>query len=128
MNYTQNYQLPQWEKTDRIMMDDFNNAFGRLETALNGKCHLLVGTYQGNGKDNRFIDLGKTPLAVLLCDENSNMRDGSYTFGGIATQGSATLGLSITEGGFTVRESGNVNCNFISNGYPRTYRYIALFG
>ena len=33
MNYTENYHLPQWEKPDRIMMNDFNDAFQRLEAA-----------------------------------------------------------------------------------------------
>ena len=36
MNYTQNYQLPQWVETDRILMDDFNDAFSALDTALDG--------------------------------------------------------------------------------------------
>ena len=34
MNYTQNYHLPQWVRSDRIMMDDFNDAMNRLETGL----------------------------------------------------------------------------------------------
>ena len=36
MNYTNNYHLPQWEKTDRVLMDDFNQAMSRLEEGLNG--------------------------------------------------------------------------------------------
>lgn len=34
MNYTKNYHLPQWEKADRIMMDDFNTAMAGIETGL----------------------------------------------------------------------------------------------
>ena len=34
MKKTTNYQLNQWEKTDRIMMDDFNTDNAKLETAL----------------------------------------------------------------------------------------------
>ena len=127
MNYTQNYQLPQWEKDDRIMMDDFNDAFGQLETALNNKCHMLIGTYVGNGQDNRFINLGRTPLAVILCDEHNEMQDGSYTYGGIALHGTPCIGFTITEGGFTVRQSGNLNCNYTGPYGSRTYSYIALF-
>ena len=37
MNYTQNYQLPQWVESDRVLMDDFNDMTGKLETALSGK-------------------------------------------------------------------------------------------
>lgn len=54
--------------------------------------------------------------------------DSGYAYGGIVmTAGLETIGLSITTNGFTVKQSGNANCNFISNGYPTTYRYLAFF-
>lgn len=34
MNYTENYQLPQWAKSDRILMDDFNLAMTIIEHGL----------------------------------------------------------------------------------------------
>lgn len=34
MNYTSNYHLPQWEMSDRVMMEDFNQAMSRLDTGL----------------------------------------------------------------------------------------------
>lgn len=34
MNKTDNYQLSQWEKTDRIMMEDFNRDNANIEAAL----------------------------------------------------------------------------------------------
>ena len=36
METTTNYKLPQWVKADQIKMDDFNAAFGKIETALSG--------------------------------------------------------------------------------------------
>ena len=36
MQKTTNYQLPKWEKTDRILMDDFNGMTAALDTALHG--------------------------------------------------------------------------------------------
>lgn len=36
MQKTTNYQLPKWEKTDRIRMDDFNGMTGALDTTLHG--------------------------------------------------------------------------------------------
>ena len=50
MNYTQNYQLPQWESSDRILMDDFNDAMEKLEDGLSEKIGITFGTYTGNGK------------------------------------------------------------------------------
>ena len=34
MNYTKTYHLPQWEKSDRIMMEDFNAMCGNMEAGL----------------------------------------------------------------------------------------------
>ena len=34
MNYTKNHHLPQWEKTDRIMMEDFNQMCADMEAGL----------------------------------------------------------------------------------------------
>ena len=34
MNQTEHYKLSQWEKTDRIMMDDFNRDNANIETVL----------------------------------------------------------------------------------------------
>ena len=34
MTKTTNYQLPKWEKTDRIQMDDFNDAMSKIDAAV----------------------------------------------------------------------------------------------
>lgn len=34
MNYTKNYHLPQWEESDRIMMEDFNHAMADIEAGI----------------------------------------------------------------------------------------------
>ena len=34
MNYTENYQLPQWEETDRVLRKDFNAAMEKVDTQL----------------------------------------------------------------------------------------------
>ena len=34
MNQTPNYQLNQWDKTDRIQMEDFNADNAKIEAAL----------------------------------------------------------------------------------------------
>ena len=36
MNYTENYQLPQWVETDRIMMEDFNQAMADIDAGIAG--------------------------------------------------------------------------------------------
>ena len=91
MNYTTNYQLPQWVKEDRIMMEDFNDMTAKVDEALGtvsedvaaqtaaiaakGNCQIYTGSYVGNGKygssnRNTFTFPGK-PLVVLIGEEKS---------------------------------------------------------
>lgn len=34
MNYTENYHLPQWVESDRVQMEDFNEAMANIEEGL----------------------------------------------------------------------------------------------
>ena len=43
MNKTANFDLPQWEKSDFIQMDDFNAAFGTLDGALKAQSDAIAG-------------------------------------------------------------------------------------
>lgn len=65
INKTANFQLTQWEKTDRIMMEDFNRDNAAIDTALKGNadkaaalqtalascgnCQIGISTYTGTG-------------------------------------------------------------------------------
>ena len=76
-NYTKNYQLSQWEKSDRVLMEDFNADNAKIDTALKaeagaraaadsainttlaahtvditktGNCQIYTTSYVGNGK------------------------------------------------------------------------------
>ena len=47
MDYTTNYHLPQWVESDRIMMEDFNEAMAAIEKGLtDGKNDLKAGMEQ----------------------------------------------------------------------------------
>ena len=86
---TKNYALPKWKKSDFIQMDDFNDAFAKLDTALKAEadaraaadstaskalsaleqtvtksklCRIKYGSYTGNGKT------GKANPNTLSCD------------------------------------------------------------
>ena len=37
MDYTTNYHLPQWVESDRIMMEDFNEAMAAIEKRVDGR-------------------------------------------------------------------------------------------
>ena len=85
-NQTPNYALNQWERDDRILMDDFNadnakidaalksgaDARAALQGALNrkGNCSIGVFTYNGTGKygpDNPTrITFPRVPAAFIV--------------------------------------------------------------
>ena len=43
MTKTTNYQLPKWEKTDRIQMKDFNDMTATLDAALKANADAIAG-------------------------------------------------------------------------------------
>ena len=42
MTKTTNYQLPKWEKTDRVQMKDFNDMTATLDTALKANADAIA--------------------------------------------------------------------------------------
>ena len=91
MEKTTNYQLPKWEKSDFIKMDDFNDAFGKLDAALKAasdsadtansgvtalaqdlgaggqNCRAVTGSYTGTGTYGEANKLTiQTPFKPLM--------------------------------------------------------------
>ena len=86
INKTANFQLTQWEKTDRIMMEDFNRDNAAIDAALKssadgvaalqtalagaGNCKIEVKTYTGTGtygsSNPNTLTFSAAPLLVLL--------------------------------------------------------------
>ena len=50
MNYTENYHLPQWDETDRILRKDFNSAMAQLEEGLTGNRDTAEDLRQSGGE------------------------------------------------------------------------------
>ena len=88
MTKTTNYQLPKWEKTDRIQMKDFNDMTATLDAALKanadaaaaasaavalcGNCKIETSTYTGNdqfGKEHpTSLTFPKCPAMFFVLD------------------------------------------------------------
>ena len=96
MNKTANFQLTQWEKTDRILMEVFNSDNEKIDTALKsnadgvaalqtalascGNCKIVYGTYTGNGKSgsanpNKLTFDGKPVLVIVQAQSNTTNYD-----------------------------------------------------
>ena len=111
MTKTTNYQLPKWEKTDRIQMKDFNDMTATLDAALKanadtaaaasaavalcGNCKIETSTYTGNGKYGSAnpvtLTFPKKPSLVIvfgydalliITDHNSGRTDSIVYDGG----------------------------------------------
>lgn len=114
MNHTPNLQLPQWEASDRIHHEDFNDAFAAIDEAVAANTaaitRIATGSYVGDDTAERFIPLDFTPQAVLVA-RSDGMTAKDVTdlccYGGLALRGepcvigSATA-ISTEEGGFKV--------------------------
>ena len=91
MNKTANFQLTQWEKTDRIMMEDFNrdnaaidaalkssaDGVAALQTALEkcGNCRITISSYTGTGTLGEAhptsLTFAEPPLLVFILGPES---------------------------------------------------------
>ena len=151
MNYTQNHHLPQWVKTDRIMMDDFNQAMADMESALNSNAQAaagaqatadeaktlasaayspdqkpyVTGSYAGNGS-TLTVEVGFRPSFVIISGMDLSVKDSfrfiQYT--GISGGKKLHNCVTMTNTGFTVTApSGDSIPNL--NGV-RQYDYIAF--
>ena len=148
MTYTTNYQLPQWVKSDRIMMDDFNNANQKLDTALKsqadtlaqhaqallevGNCIFYTTTYtgtggQGSGSRNS-LTFPHTPYFVAVTGENRGhilLFRGANAYANIGA--GANYHGAVSWSGKTVywyTGSGHVNAQMNESGV--TYQVLAL--
>lgn len=78
-DYTEHYQLHQWEPEDPFLRVDFNEDLQKIDTALGGIPQIVVGTYTGteNVSTSTKIDLGFRPSLVLITRVNSWQSDSS---------------------------------------------------
>ena len=67
MKKTTNYQLNQWEKTDRILMDDFNADNQKIDAALAARnCRFYTSTYNGTGEAEATFTFPGKPILIVI--------------------------------------------------------------
>lgn len=144
MEYTPNYHLPQWEKPDRIMMEDFNEMCANLETGISkaqktadaakslgsaafspDQMPYVTGSYNGNG-GTLTVEVGFRPSFVIISGMDLSVKDSFYFIQYTGISGGRKLGncITMTDTGFTVTApSGQSIPNLNSE---RQYDYIAF--
>ena len=91
MKKTKKYQLSQWEKTDRLMMEDFNGDNAKLEAALAGHDNALAKLTSGKA------DTATTNSLQTQVNARTIMSAGAYTGdSGIGATTARTISLGFT--------------------------------
>ena len=126
MNYTEKYQLPQWEKSDRIMMEDFNDMAEKMEAGLIelnetiAGVGYVIGKYTGNNAYPRTISLGFQPTAVIIVTNMGYTSVGSSVYGGLFGKNCPLNGYAeIASSGFKLNKA-------YMNSSDIVYYYIAF--
>ena len=98
LNTTANYQLSQWESTDRILMADFNGDNAKIDAALKanadaaasaaaaaaarGNCQIWADTYTGSGKagsgNKNSIAFPQKPVLFRICQADNSYHTVSF--------------------------------------------------
>ena len=147
MTKTTNYQLPKWEKTDRIQMKDFNDMTASIDTALAGAAKIAVGTYEGTGTCGSanpntltfdFVpklvwvkELGQASLPTLMISGDSKALSCTTNSGGgvlsISFSGNGVSWYHTGENWTPSSGGGNTPNEFRQlNDSDRTYLYLAI--
>ena len=142
MAETGNYQLKQWESTDRIMREDFNADNAKVDQALGalaatvagcGNCNVVYGSYVGTGTYQSAnpctLTFDGQPLLVAIFantrgfDQLFMMQGSGFSF---SDQNYSSSTVYVTWGGNSVSwySSGGTNCQM--NTKDTTYYYVAL--
>ena len=74
-NYTDNYQLHQWEAGDDFLRTDFNEDFAKIDAAIAGcgNCRIISGSYRGTatfGEQNpTVLTFDTLPLVIFVAGQ-----------------------------------------------------------
>ena len=148
MNYTTNYHLPQWVESDRILMEDFNQAMETLDGGIAAaKATADTAKNTADSAESK-ADAAQATANNAYCPQNQPFVVGTYV--GTGTDTTVTLGfrpkvvavddmgsfssgyelgldgidrsaVRVVDGGFRVA-AGSLNMNESGE----TYRYYAL--
>ena len=108
MEYTQNYQLPLWDKEDAVKRTDFNENNQKIDNAIKtaeDNRPYVIGSYTGSSStgQNTVIELGFQPTAVLIAyPSDGNGSHGTFIDRDHPLMYNNTALAQITETGFEV--------------------------
>lgn len=136
MQKTSNYSLKKPDVHDPLRVEDFNGNADKIDAALAAVPKIVTGTYNGNGKENRVIELGFTPKALLVCnargavcyegEDGKLLHCGGLVFPDKTVGFNETIALAIVDGGFQVNNYVGTSSTSRTNSSGMPYYYVAL--
>ncbi|MCI9156244.1 MAG: hypothetical protein HFF44_04780 [Lawsonibacter sp.] len=142
-NQTPNYQLSQWEKSDKVLMDDFNADNAKIDAALkaetdaraalaarSGNCQIWTTSYVGTGdygyENRNSVTFPKKPLlAAVLGESQSAML--SPLDGIFLLNGGTSYDCLEWSGTTALWYNGFDRADYQLNTFGKTYHVVALF-
>ena len=150
MDYTTNYQLPVWAETDRILMEDFNDSYEKIENALSGlrddvdantsglsanttglaakgNCQLYHTSYVGTGTLNCSFTVPGNPIAVFAMGGSGAVWGirGAGTGANLNSNGN-TCPIRVTLSNQSVSWNSDMAGSLACNASGTTYRLLVL--
>ena len=141
-NYTEHYQLHQWEGSDSFLRTDFNEDLAKIDNALNqlagSTLHIASGSYAGTGEagaehPNQLTFEFVPKMVVLTVDAGQELENGTVLVAGQTR--SSGMGTSYSGGSclnlyITWSEQGlswySAKVSYQLNKSGQTYRYFAV--
>ena len=129
-NYTENYQLCQWEATDAVQRLEFNADNAKIDAALaqKGNCQFYAATYTGSGTVSRSYTYPQKPDLVIVGGGNGAVIVMYYGFGSSASLSAfqqAVIQVQWDNNTVTWQHSGQ-NVSYACNTEGSTYYIFAI--
>ena len=104
-----------------LTQSDYNTL---NSTISNSKTKIAIGSYIGNDASTRTIDIGFTPVFIIVAYYGYVFNDDGYMRGGIAVTNISAFydGVSITGNGFIVIE----RSSYALNRNEASYTYMGI--
>ena len=68
---TPNYKLSRWAGTDRILMEEFNDNWDKIDAALAKRnCQFYTAMYKGDGEGTKTWTFPSKPIMVLISGQS----------------------------------------------------------
>ena len=127
MNYTENYHLPQWEETDRIMRTDFNDAMANIDqgVAQAAVVPVAVGSYVGKGAAQEITVGFRPSFVIIAASQAGGINSEMGGFSGFSEAQTSGDNVTFTDTGFIVASVTSLPYPRINRG-GNTYAYIAF--